>query len=50
VKLSLEQAIDFINKDELVEVTPENIRLRKKLLTEAKRLRNISLSRRSTKA
>lgn len=50
VKLSLEQAIDFINKDELVEVTPENIRLRKKLLTEAQRLRNISLSRRSTKA
>ena len=49
VKLSLEQAIDFINKDELVEVTPENIRLRKKLLTEAQRLRNISLARRSVK-
>jgi GTP-binding protein len=48
VKLSLEQAIDFINKDELVEVTPENIRLRKKLLTEARRLRSISISRRST--
>jgi GTP-binding protein len=48
VKLSLEQAIDFINKDELVEVTPENIRLRKKLLTEAQRLRSISISRRST--
>jgi len=50
VKLSLEQAIDFINKDELVEVTPENIRLRKKLLTQTQRLRSISLSRRSTKA
>ncbi len=48
VKLSLEQAIDFINKDELVEVTPSNIRLRKKLLTQAQRLRSISLSRRST--
>ncbi|MCX6010449.1 MAG: translational GTPase TypA [Chloroflexi bacterium] len=48
VKLSLEQAIDFINKDELVEVTPENIRLRKKLLTQAQRLRSIALSRRST--
>jgi GTP-binding protein len=48
VKLSLEQAIDFISKDELVEVTPENIRLRKKLLTEAQRLRSISISRRST--
>ncbi len=50
MKLSLEQAIDFINRDELVEVTPENIRLRKKLLTETQRLRNISLSRRSAKA
>lgn len=48
VKLSLEQAIDFIDKDELVEVTPSNIRLRKKLLTQAQRLRSISLSRRST--
>jgi len=39
--LSLEQAIDFINNDELVEVTPENIKLRKKLLTQAQRLRDI---------
>ncbi len=31
-KLSLEQAIEFINDDELVEVTPKNIRLRKKIL------------------
>ncbi len=45
LKLSLEQAIDFINKDELVEVTPENIRLRKKLLTYAQRLREISSTR-----
>ncbi len=50
MKLSLEQAIDFIDKDELVEVTPQNIRLRKKLLTEAQRLRSLSLARRSTKA
>jgi len=41
VKLSLEQAIDFINKDELVEVTPVNIRLRKKLLTQTQRLREL---------
>ena len=41
VKLSLEQSIDFINRDELVEVTPENIRLRKKLLTQTQRLREI---------
>jgi GTP-binding protein len=31
-KLSLEQAIEFINDDELVEVTPQNIRLRKRVL------------------
>jgi GTP-binding protein len=49
MQLSLEQAIDFINNDELVEVTPENIRLRKKLLTQAQRLRDISSSRRSVK-
>jgi GTP-binding protein len=30
--LSLEQAIEFINDDELVEVTPKNIRLRKRIL------------------
>ena len=47
VKMSLEQAIDFINKDELVEVTPQNIRLRKKLLTYSQRLREISSTRRS---
>ncbi len=39
IKMSLEQAIDFINKDELVEVTPKNIRLRKKILKETMRLR-----------
>jgi GTP-binding protein len=42
---SLEQAIDFINDDELVEITPENIRLRKKLLSYHDRLRNISSRR-----
>jgi GTP-binding protein len=31
-KLGLEQAIEFINDDELVEVTPQNIRLRKRVL------------------
>ncbi len=30
--LSLEQAIDFIEKDELLEVTPKNLRIRKKIL------------------
>jgi GTP-binding protein len=32
--MSLEQALDFIDDDELVEVTPKAIRLRKKHLTE----------------
>ena len=36
-ELSLEQSIEFIAQDELVEVTPENIRLRKKLLTSRER-------------
>jgi len=39
IDLSLEQSIDFVEQDELVEVTPENIRLRKKLLTQTQRLR-----------
>jgi GTP-binding protein len=36
---TLEQAIDFIEKDELVEVTPHFIRLRKRLLSENERKR-----------
>ena len=39
VKLSLEQALDFIKGDELVEATPKSIRLRKKLLTQSGRLK-----------
>ena len=37
IKMSLEQALEFIEDDELVEVTPKAIRLRKKNLTEADR-------------
>ena len=37
VKQSLEQALEFIDDDELVEVTPKSIRLRKKLLLEHER-------------
>ncbi|MFY8351537.1 translational GTPase TypA [Pseudoalteromonas sp. SSM20] len=37
--MSLEQALEFIDDDELVEVTPESIRIRKKLLTESDRKR-----------
>ncbi|MDD4913891.1 MAG: translational GTPase TypA [Methylococcales bacterium] len=39
-KMTLEQALEFIDEDELVEVTPESIRLRKKLLTENERKRS----------
>lgn len=39
VRHSLEAALEFIEDDELVEVTPESIRLRKKLLTENERKR-----------
>ena len=39
VRLSLEQSLEFINDDELVEVTPKSLRLRKKLLTELDRTR-----------
>ncbi len=35
--MSLEQSLDFINNDELVEVTPKNIRLRKRYLTQHER-------------
>ncbi len=35
--MSLEQCLEFISDDELVEVTPESIRLRKKLLTKSER-------------
>ncbi len=40
INMSLEQALEFIDDDELVEVTPENIRVRKKFLTENDRKRN----------
>jgi GTP-binding protein len=39
IKFTLEQALDFIEDDELVEVTPKEIRLRKKHLTETDRKR-----------
>jgi len=43
IRLSLEQALEFIDDDELLEVTPHNIRLRKKLLTEVERRRKSRL-------
>lgn len=45
VQMSLEKAIEFIAEDELVEVTPKNIRLRKKILNNKDRER---MARRAT--
>jgi GTP-binding protein len=39
VKYSLEECLDFIEDDELIDVTPKNIRLRKKMLSKTDRLR-----------
>ncbi|MGY3944711.1 translational GTPase TypA [Aeromonas tecta] len=39
IRMTLEQALEFIDNDELVEVTPKAIRIRKKLLTEMDRKR-----------
>ncbi len=39
IKMTLEQALEFIDDDELVEVTPVAIRIRKKMLTESDRKR-----------
>lgn len=39
ILMSLEQALDFINNDEFVEVTPQHIRLRKRYLTQHERAR-----------
>ena len=39
IEFTLEQAIEFIDDDELVEITPNHIRIRKKLLTENERKR-----------
>lgn len=41
IKHTLEQALEFIEDDELVEVTPNHIRIRKKLLTENERKRGV---------
>jgi GTP-binding protein len=40
VKFTLEQALEFIQDDELVEVTPKAIRIRKRYLTESERKRH----------
>ena len=47
MKLSLEQALDFIGSDELVEITPGGIRLRKRILDNNER---VKVARRSNQA
>lgn len=39
VKYSIEEALDFIEDDELIDITPKNVRLRKKLLAKVDRVR-----------
>ncbi len=39
IRLTLEQALEFIDDDELVEITPKSTRIRKRLLTETERKR-----------
>jgi GTP-binding protein len=49
-KLSLEQAMEFINDDELIEVTPKSIRLRKKILDENVRAREAKRKKQASEA
>jgi GTP-binding protein len=44
VQLTLESAVEFIADDELVEITPKSIRLRKRFLTEIERKRRVRRS------
>jgi GTP-binding protein len=39
VKYSIEESLDFINSDEFIDITPKNVRLRKKLLSKVDRVR-----------
>ena len=40
-KLSLEECIEFLNADEMLEVTPKSLRLRKTILDHAERMRRL---------
>jgi GTP-binding protein len=40
IDLNLEYGVEFIEDDELVEITPKSIRLRKRYLTESERKRS----------
>jgi GTP-binding protein len=47
VIFSLEEAIEFITDDELIEVTPKSIRLRKKILNTEERMKAMMKKRRA---
>ena len=47
---SLEEAIEFITDDELIEVTPKSIRLRKKILNNELRMKAVMKARREAEA
>ena len=44
-RLSLEQCLEFLADDELLEVTPENLRLRKSILNHEKRMKTLMRNR-----
>ena len=48
--MTLEEAIEFINDDELIEVTPKSIRLRKKILDTELRMKEMMRRRRAMEA
>ena len=41
-QMSLEQCIEYLAEDELLEVTPQSLRIRKRLLDHAARMRELS--------
>ena len=47
---SLEEAIEFISDDELIEITPKSIRLRKKILNTELRMKEMMRLRRAAEA
>jgi GTP-binding protein len=49
-RMSLEEAIEYVEEDELVEITPKSIRLRKRILSEAQRKRSERQTRDKEKA
>lgn len=44
VQMSLEQCLEFIQEDDLLEITPQNIRIRKKILDHAQRMKQLKRS------